>query len=117
MFVRVMFFIDGWRPLLASEKQKSAFNKLNIKSPLIDNGYIDIDTHEDPTYLHLLLHSDLVEVFDGLYKIKNRQFRAMAPYALWIELGEKVPPFGDKVINPPSPIGKSGINKTNENDY
>jgi len=102
MFVKVMFFKDGWIPLLASEKQKKAFNKLNIKTPLVENGYIDIDTHEDPTYLHLLLHSDLVEVFDGLYKIKNRQFRAMAPYALWIELGEKISLFGDKTLNSPN---------------
>ena len=91
-----MFFRDGWIPLLASENQKKAFNKLNIKTPLVENGYIDIDTHEDPTYLHLLLHSDLIEVFDGLYKIKSRQFRAMAPYALWIQLGEKVPLFKEK---------------------
>jgi len=63
---------------------------MRISNPIIEDGWIDIDTQVDPTYINLLLHSDLVEVFDGVYKIMNKQFRAMNPYALWIELGEKV---------------------------
>lgn len=106
MFVRVMFFKNGFKPLVASEKQKRSFNKLNIKTSLVENGYIDIDTLEDPTYIHLLLHSNLVEVFDGLYKIKNRQFRAMRPYALCIELGDKISTLREKTSDLPGPIGK-----------
>jgi hypothetical protein len=91
MNVRVMFFKDDSEPLLASKEQKHAFKEMKISNPLIEQGYIDINTEEDPTYLYLLLHSDLIEVFDGVYKIKQKQFRAMNPYALWIGLGEKIP--------------------------
>lgn len=65
-------------------EQKLAFREMDIRNPLVELGYIDIDTQEDPTYLNLLLHSDLVEVIDGTYKIKTRHFRAMNPCALWI---------------------------------
>ena len=90
MVVRVMFFKDGSEPFLASKELKHSFREMRISNPIIEDGWIDIDTQVDPTYINLLLHSDLVEVFDGVYKIKNKQFRAMNPYALWIELGEKV---------------------------
>lgn len=90
MFVRVMFFKNGDEPMLASKEQKDAFRKMDITNPIVEDGYIDIDTQKDPTYINLLLHSDLIEVFDGVYKIKNRQFRAMNPYALWIELDKKI---------------------------
>lgn len=90
MFVRVMFFTKNNETLLASKEQKQAFRAMKIEDPLVEYGYIDIDTKEDSIYIDLLLHSDIIEVFDEVYKIKDRQFRAMKPYALWIGLGEKI---------------------------
>lgn len=95
MFIRIMFFTENSGPILASKEQKQAYKSMRLEDPLVENGYIDIDTQEDSKYLDLLLHSDLVEVFDGVYKIKDRQFKAMKPYALWIGLGEKIPQKND----------------------
>lgn len=90
MLVRVMFFNKNSELLVASEEQKLAFNQMKIKNSIVENGYIDIDTQDDPMYINLLLNSDVVEIFDGVYNIKSRQFRAMSPYALWVIVGEKV---------------------------
>lgn len=90
MFVRVMFFDENSKPMVASDELKDAFKKLEIDNPIVEMGYIDIDTEKDSTYIDLLLKSDVVEIFDGVYKIKRRDFRAMKGYALWITLGEKL---------------------------
>lgn len=87
--IRVMFF-KGNEPLRATEEQRKAYEHNDIEDELIQCNYKDVNIKEDRIYIDLLLHSDVVEVFDGVYKIEKRQFRAKKPYALWIIVGEKV---------------------------
>ncbi|NFF99380.1 hypothetical protein FDF69_07900 [Clostridium sporogenes] len=89
MHVRVQFF-KGNKPFLATEEQKRSFKEMKTPNPIVENGYIDLDMKEDKAYIDILMNVDTVELFDGVYKIKDRQFRAMSPYALWIGLGEKI---------------------------
>jgi hypothetical protein len=84
-FIRIMFYKDG-EVVTASKEQKD-----ELKSDqLIQQGYLDLNLRNAEAYINLLLHSDVIEVFDGVYKIKRRQFRAMQPYELSIELGLKI---------------------------
>ena len=87
MIIRVLFFKDH-EILDPTKDVKDAYNKIQLNNPLIEQGWIDIDTKEDSTYLSLLLHSEYVELFGGEYKIESRVFKATKPYALWINLGE-----------------------------
>lgn len=89
MIVKVQFFKDS-KLLTASKEIKEVYKKFTFDSSLIEQGWIDVDTKEDNTYLNLLLHSEYVEIFDGVHKIESRQFRAISPSALRINLGDKI---------------------------
>ena len=88
MIIRVLFYKDH-EILNPAKDVKDACNRFPFDNPLTEQGWIDIDTKEDSTYLSLLLHSEYVEIFGGEYKIESRVFKATKPYALWVNLGER----------------------------
>lgn len=86
MLIRVMVNETN-KTISAENKQELELRDLfNRANTTIEHGYIEIDTENNEPYLQLLLHSDLIKLFNRVYKIRDKHILAINPYVLWIFL-------------------------------